>query len=400
MYSLKLLTLAIAFSPFFCISKSLTQSENNFTFSFTEGNRVELDSALELRYVDNYLNQKSDEQGTSSQKVSASTYIQFHNDTHLFQGKLNAGYLWFEQFDEDDHDEIDAKLKYFYKINNFHRVFFSGSMKNTFEYRGTGSSKGNQLIADKGQEFDDTLLNLGYLFGRSDSVSKFSFLAGSNEREYESNQRNNGRLNYNTNFVEVSLDYLISGKTYMSLLTSYKEIDFSIAKEQNRNETSVLAGIKWEPSDLSNLEALFGYQQLNFDDGTIDNSSQFKWLISYDWRPLNYFGVKFDSGRTTESSVDIRTNYAIKDSFRLYVQYDVNSFTSLAINTSYAEEETNFVGQSLTEQVLTTGVDLNYNVNSRIRLFTGIISNNVNSEVSINEYDSLLFTLGINGDFD
>jgi len=399
MCSLKLSTFAIAILPFFSIAKSLTQSVNNFTFNFIEGNRVEFDAAVEYRYVDNYLNQKTDTQSTSSQKATANSYIQVHNDHHLLQANLNADYLWFNKFDEDNHDEIDVKLKYFYKLNELNRFFVSGATAKKFEYRGTGSTKGSPFIADKGQEFDETLLNVGYLYGRSDSVSKISMFVGNKEKKYNSNFVNNDRLNYHTDFAEISLDYLISGKTYMSLLTSYHEVEYAEASEQNRSEYSVLTGIKWEPTQLSKLTALIGYQNLNFKFNTIDNNAKFKWLISYDWTPLNRLKVKLDTTRATEGSVDVRSNFVIKDGINVNASYDVNDFTKVIVNMNYSIEDTHFINQVLTEQVLTTRGELNYNITSSVTFFTGLVSNAVSSDVAINEYDSLLVNLGIKGNF-
>lgn len=278
-------------------------------------------------------------------------------------------------------------------------LFSSIVFSNNYEYRGTGTSKGQALALDSGNEFDDKLLNLGYNYGRLDSVSKVSLLVGIKEREYKTRRQVTRTLDNEAKFAHVGVDYLMSEKTYFSFLVELEDIEYDYSKEQNREEIAILAGIKWEASELSQLTLMLGYETLSFDESVFDDDDIFKWRMSYDWRPLDYFSMQLRSGRSSEQSNEIERNYRVVDDYTLTSSYFISSHLNMRLQVAYRAEEIQFTTNTVDEDFLLFAPQLQYQVSERVKMRIGYEFITVSSDIGINEYDKNSFEIGINGQF-
>ena len=380
-------------------ANTIERSENNFVFNLKEGNHFDANIEAKYGYIDNFLNQSSNEKSTTFAKLSANAFMQTHNDHQLLQLDAKLDALTFNDFDEDDHSNVALKAKYFYKLSDMQTVFVSALLTNSYEYRGTGASKGNALSLNSGDEFDDTLINTGYNYGRYDSVSKVSLLVGIKEREYKTRKQQTQSLNNEAKFAHVGLDYLLSGKTYFSVLAEFEDIDYDYATDQNRKEIAILAGVKWEASQVSQLTLMLGYESLSFDQSVFDDDDIFKWRMSYDWTPLDYFSMQFKSGRSSEQSNELARNYRVVDDYTIASVYSMNSYIKVNLNVTYRSEETNFTDITVVEDNLTFGPQLQYQISDRVKMHVGYDFTSVKSDININEYDKNSFEVGINGQF-
>ena len=393
------LSLPLSIYSTYAIGNTIERSENNFVFNFKEGNHFDTNIGAKYGYIDNFLNQHSNEKSTTFSKLSANTFMQAHNDHQLLQLDAKLDALSFSDFDEDDHSNIALKAKYFYKLSDMQTVFASALFTNSFEYRGTGASKGDALSLNSGDEFDDTLFNLGYNYGRYDSVSKVSLLFGVNEREYKTRKQQTRLLNNEAKFAHIGLDYLLSGKTYLSLLAEFEDIDYDHATDQNRKEVAILAGVKWEASQVSQLTLMLGYESLSFDQSVFDDDDIFKWRMSYDWTPFEYFSMLFKSGRSSEQSSELARNYRVVDDYTIASIYSLNSYMTVSLNVMYRSEDTTFTDITVVEDNLTFSPQLQYQVNDRVKMHVGFDFTSVKSDINVNEYDKNSFEVGINGQF-
>lgn len=394
-----LLYIATIFTSSISFASTLTQTENNFEFSFIEGNSFDISVSAELGYVDNFLNLSKDEESTGYTKLSPRTFLQVHDDKHLLQIAADAQSFSFDKFDEDNHSLLDFKGKYFYKLTRLHTLFGSAALSERFEYRGTGISKGQPTLFNSGNEYEDSLINVGYRFGSFDSVSKASLLIGQTEREYQTEKAITKVLDTTSEFAHISLDYLISSKTYISMSLEFEDVEYKFANEQSRSQKALLAGIKWESSELSYLTLLLGYEALKFDESTLSDSDIFKWRASYDWQPIDRLNIKFSSGRATDKSTTLTSNYVIKDNYGFTGIYNVSELTKLSVDFNYIDEEINFVDRSVSEKYISLRSQIGYKMNDWMTFYIKGMVENKSSDFSSYEYDKTLFSLGALGSF-
>ncbi len=381
------------------LGNSLQQSTNNFEFSFVEGNLLNLNLGVEYGYIDNFLFQNSNESDTQYQKAAANIFLQTLTDKQLLQLSLDGESYFFDDFSDDNHSDLGVRGKYFYKLNDSHTLFSSVSYRKLFEYRGTGFTKGKPLSADKGDKYDDVLYNLGYRYGRFDSVSKVSVLVGGTDLEYKTRESDTRILDTSSKFAHLSIDYLLSGKTYISLATEFESVEYDNAYGQDRDQVAILAGIKWEASNLSQLTALLGYESLSFDESLLDDKDEFKWRISYDWSPVEYLKFSFKSGREDAQSTSTATNYVLKDTYTIAATYAYSLFTTLSLTAGYFEEKTNFIERTENEEYLSINGQYKYKFNHWLDVYAKAMFETRDSDVLVNEFDKSTIAVGINGTF-
>lgn len=392
-------SISIALLSASALSNTLQKSSNDFDFSFTEGNHLNFNLGAEYGHTDNFLNQESDESDTSYQKLSLNSFMQAHTDHQLIQLSGNVNTYFFDEFSEDDHSDIDLRGKYFYKFGGDHTLFGSGSYTKLYEYRGTGLTKGDALSADKGDKYDDTLFNIGYRYGSFDSVSKVSALIGGTKLAYKTRESITNVLDNKSTFAHLSVDYLLSGKTYFSIATEYEDIEYDHAVGQDRDEIAALAGIKWEASNLSQLTLLLGYESISFEEELLDDRDTFKWRVSYDWHPIDQLKVRFNSGRNSDKSSSALTNYVLKDDYSLNATYAYSRFLSFNVALSYYDEETNFIDESVNEEYVLISSRFKYILNHWFSMYAKAQFETKDSDLFINEYDKATFNVGVNGIF-
>lgn len=395
----KLLYIAAGFISFTSFANTLTQTEKNFEFNFNEGNTFDISVNAELGYVDNFLFTSKNEDDTGYAKLSPRSFLQVHDDRHLLQFSASAESYSFDKFDEDNHSIFDFKGKYFYKLAKLHTLFGSAFLSDHFEYRGTGVSKGQATLFDSGNEYDDSLVNIGYRFGSFDSISKASLLVGTTEREYQTNKAITKVLDTRSEFAHLSFDYLISTKTYISMAVEYEDIEYKFANEQSRSQAAFLAGIKWESSALSYLTLLLGYETLDFEENALADSDIFKWRASYDWQPIDRINIKFSSGRATDKSNTIESNYVVKDNYSLAGSYKLSTLTRLTVDLNYIDETINFVETTVSEKYISLRSHIDYKMNDWMMLYIKGMVENKSSDLSLNKYDKNSFSLGVVGTF-
>ena len=398
-YSSLVLTLPFALYSSVVLSNTLQQSPNNFDFSFREGNHLNLNVGAEYGHTDNFFYQQENQSSSSYNKLFLDGFLQAHTDQHLIQLSGVSNTLFFDEFSEDDHSDVSLRGKYFYKISDEHTLFSSGSFRQIFEYRGTGLTKGDPLSADKGDKLDNMLFNLGYRYGGFDSVSKLSALLGKTKLGYKTRKDVTKVLDYSSTFAHLSLDYLLSGKTYFSVATEYENIAYDNVVAQDRDEIAALAGIKWEASQLSQLTLLLGYESISFNKSLLEDRDTFKWRVSYDWTPADQFKIQFESGRDTDKSNSTLTNYVLKDSYSLNATYAFSMYTSFIFGVSFYDEETNFVEGTENEQYFSFNGRYSYMFNRWLSIYAKALFETKNSELSINEYDKRTLSMGIIGIF-
>lgn len=394
MRNLSLTTIFSAFLLAPAYAVNVERTDANFNLDFVEGSRVDFSLSAEVNYTDNFLYSQEDKQSTLGYSINPSAFLQAHNDNHLFQVVTDVTRNQYVDFEEDNHTDTVILGKYFYKLAPDHRLFISGSLDNLYQFRGQGLSKGNAQSVDTGDKRQDTMVNLGYQFGRVESVSRFNLLVGAENSEYKTRRSSTYLYDFNRGFIQAELDYLIGAKTYLSSVLTVSDYDYENSDSLSRTETTALAGINWEVTTASKLKLLVGSQQIGFDSYD-SNNNKFSWLASYHWRPNDFMSFTLSSSRKTEDDAEAVTDFKITDFYQANFNYLMNDYLRIIVNVANKHSDVIFNQQERDESELYSNVTLNYKYSNWLSASFAVSYTENDSEVALFSYDRQLMSLGV-----
>ena len=335
---LPLLSLASLLTTFSSFAEYVQRNDSNFELRFVEGNQLAVKSILSAGYIDNFLYQRDDALSTAEYALNTSGFAQIHNDDHLFQAYGEVTRREFEKFKEDDHTELTLLGKYFYRLNQDQRLFVSTGFDRFYEYRGTGLSRGAASTLIKGDKKENTLINAGYQLGSLDTVSRLNFTFGLEQSEYTTRRQVTKIYDYDRAFVQLDVDYLVSGKSYLALDVSFSELTYDFNENLERSDGRALIGAKWSPTKASGVAFLVGYQLVDFTNIDRDEKD-IAWRVSYDWSPSDFVSIKLLSARATENQTEVESNVRISDLYQANLIYRFNDRWQLSGAVVHSESD-------------------------------------------------------------
>jgi hypothetical protein len=326
----------------------------------------------EYGQISNFL-YKSDneEENTGYIKVEPSIFIQTQLSRHLIQLETNVSHYKFSDFSEDDHSNLLFKPNYYFKIDNNKTLFADIKLQEEHEYRGTELSLGDASSISTGDDTKTVTANIGYLYGKIDSVAKLKLSIGQENFRYKTRREQNLLLDRVDNTAKASLDYLMSGKTYFAVDFDYVQGNYKNNKALNNDGYSVLVGMKWQSTAAMQLEALLGYQALTFENDSFASDSVFKWRVDINWQPTLFNQVKVNTQRNYETTNRIEDSYRVVDSTNLEVTHQFTDYFQTSAVVGYRQERIVYIERTDKENYLYSEIKLNYQRNDWLTVFAG-----------------------------
>lgn len=363
-------------------------------FNTPSGNQFKLSLASEVGSINNFLYHSNNEQSTSFVKLSPSFFLQTEFERQLFNIEMSSSHYKFQDFSQDDHSDLSLGANYQYKLSDNKAWFAKGSLRESYEYRGTGVSLGdaNQLsVGDERQGYD---FRGGYLYGNADSVAKLKIALGLSDNGIKTRRQKTRFLDSQSQFALISFDYLLSGASYLTADVHYQSVSAKFNPSQDKNSYTGLVGFKWQSSDITQLEALVGYQTVNFKEATFDNDSAFKWRVNLLWSPLESTRVILGTERDFQEANRLSNSYRVVDSYKVNLVNDFTEFFQSSINISYQDEAVIFIGSQQKEAYLATDIKLNYQRNDWLSVYFQYTYQDLNSDRKTLSYQRNEISLG------
>ena len=298
--------------------------------------KLDFKLSADAGYIDNFLYQTRNEQGTAFYNLSSALDLEVKNNQSAFNIDGTIDSFIFQDFDDDNHTDFTLKPTYQYKFAQNQRLYMSGLWQNQYAYRGTGLSLGEANALTEGDKKAIKGAGVGFEYGNDDSQGKLNVEVNYNESEFTTRRALTNQLDSEVTHIKSSFDYLLSGKTYLAFDVGYQMIDFPNATLSNRDSLTGLVGVKWQTTVISELSFLVGYQNLKFENNSAADDDAFKWRFDYTWRPSDFTTVhavsnrKFDESNRLTNSYRLAENYqvdiahAFTDSFNVFVAVSLN----------------------------------------------------------------------------
>ena len=374
--------------------RSVTSDRYNAEINFVEGNAVEANISLEAGMVDNFLNANNDKQNTAYFQVAPDLILQAQSHNDLFQLGIQTEFIKFNDFSDDDHNDYSLMTKYHHKFSNDHKVFITGSSVNYYEYRGTGVTLGDAESIDVGDEISTYFVNGGYMYGNDTSVGRFKILYGKRSSEYDTRRSVTNVLDLTSSYIQGEVDYLISGKSFITTNIQYEDIEQDNNSEQDRTLLSGLLGVKWESSALTKLSILLGYQEADFDHSSFSNSTDFIWSTSLLWSPLDSTTIDINTSRSFTDSKKITNTLSTVTTYGVKLNYAFNDVTKFYSRLSFDSEEFTSESTRITEDFFKASFGINYQWKTRYSFYLRYDFNDFESDIVSNNYEKNSLALG------
>ncbi|MBA6391152.1 outer membrane beta-barrel protein [Colwellia sp. BRX10-3] len=300
-------------------------------------NNVAFNLASEAGYIDNFLYQADNEQGTAYYSLSSDLALTSKSQQSAFNFDAKLATYFFNKFDNDDHTDFTIIPKYQLKFSQNQRLYMSALWLNSYNYRGTGLSLGEAETLSKGDEKENVGASIGYEYGTLESQGKLNFEVTYNENEFTTRRADTRRLDTEILNVKSSFDYLLSGKTFLAFDIDYKNTQYPNNPIINRDSFAGLVGVKWYTTVISELNFLVGYQQLKFDDNRLSDDDAFKWRFDYIWRPSDFTQVHIRSKRNFDESYRLISSYRLAQTHQIDLEHafseNLNVLATVGINS-------------------------------------------------------------------
>mgnify|MGYP000206345195 CR=1 FL=1 len=393
-YFYLLITIVITFSSF-----SYAQSNELLFAPSTKvtkgGTYFKADAIGSVDYVDNYLYQIDNEQSALISSLSAKAKMQVENKKTLWNVNGFAGYNKINNFSEDDHTDYSLSGSYHYKFTPKLEVLAHGSTDRRYVYRGQEITVGQDQQFTSGNSISNQAALITTNYGSDGSIAKLNATLGFLKSSYDKFRAQTKLFDVKKSYLELGGDYLISGKSYLSVESTYIKNTFDNDDGRDNDTLGVLGGVKWSPSEISKLAILAGYQRLSFKNDNIANQNKFTWRANYKWQPMEQLYLNFVSGRNFDDSLNEAEDYRIVDSHDLTINYIYHRRLILALNAGF-NKDTAF--SQTTERVLEytkLGAAVKYQWRQRIHFYLNTGLNQLDSTEATQGYDRLNASIGL-----
>ena len=327
------------------------------------GNILRGEVALEYGYIDNFLFEDKQSKETTYFLLKPTAFVQTQFDRSLLQLSFNTSHYKYQQFSADNHSNYTLAPKYHYKFDDNKSLYFSGSISEQYEPRGTGLSKGQANTLTVGDEKQNQMAKVGYLYGSKESVAKLNIESGLNVSRYNTRREQTRLLDNKEYFINSSFDYLLSGNSYLSADVQFKQSDITHNEQLDKSTISALLGMKWRSSQITQFQALLGYQEADFDSGSLAKTSTFNWRLDINWQPTDYTQLQLYSGRDLENTNQLTVNYRVVDTHNFLISSKMTDFFALSADIGFKQEDIVFTNHQDSEDYFYSTVTANYQRN-------------------------------------
>ena len=374
---------------------SSSRDSLNGEFSFSEGNLLQTKIKADFGQIDNFLHSNENQQKTNFIELSPELFLQTQSDGSLFQLQTTASYLTFDEFSSDDHYNFSVLSKYHLRFTESQKIFLTGFIADNYEYRGSGLSLGRPNSLTEGDTKRDQFFNVGYLYGNQDSLARVNVLAGYRDFAYLTRKNITKRLSYTSTYLQGNFDYLVSGKTYFSTKIQAEDFSYDLNADLERKQYLALAGVKWQSTELTQLQVLLGYEKTRFTNKNFEGNNRFAWQINMLWNPLQRIRFSFKSGSEIKDSDRLVKSVSFASYYGLGLSYDFTESLLFNLSGKVVDEDIVSIDNKIKEQHFETTIGLQYQWRHWLSVFAQYKLDNFDSTININSYDLQVTSLGV-----
>ncbi|MGJ8694565.1 MAG: outer membrane beta-barrel protein [Thalassotalea sp.] len=371
-------TLAILFLSFFVQAddKSYFIDRQNASMEKYRDDQTTLNLNFQVKKTDNHLFDKVNKQSTSVYELSPTLKSQLHNDKQMLQMGLWGKIRRVENYSEDNSTDTYGVIKYHHKLTHNQSMVISGALFNLYLDRGVGISKGQAHELFTRDHRTSYFINAAHQIGNEDSNAILLSTIGNRKTEFKNRLTVTGGLNLTANYLQFDFQYRLSGKTYLLSKLAYEDISHDLNVQQDRQVSSLLLGFKWHKTEFVHFDLSLGAVNINFEQGSLTNKTDFKWDAKFRWSPIDQIELSAFSIRSVDENRRVENSYLIRDKYGFNFSYKYTDRLELYLQSSFDK----------LENYLVTGNEVDQGINSALTLYYKF-SRNMTSSLTYNYQD-------------
>jgi hypothetical protein len=335
---------------------------------------------------------RGDRQSSNYTVFSPSLRLETEGDKTNFLAQYDynrTSYNSNSRFDFEMHHLL-ASLGYNYSNRSDFRVsaeYFDGS-----DRIGTANQQGNFL--ELGLEPDEwhSYGSAGkWHYGGVGAKGSIDIELGGINREYDNNRFLKASRDRDTRYMGITYTHQITPKTNFLTQYKYTDIDYDSASLDN-TESRLLFGAEWQVTGKTNVRALVGYLQKDFDDPIHDDFNGTAVEAGMTWSPRSYSIFDLTLTRETDET-NGNGSYIVRNSADLGWTHFWKDRFSTTTSVGFSDED--YKGSFRNDELKYYGVAAKYQFNNW--LMSGIGYKHYDRSSSIREFayrdNSVLLTL-------
>ncbi|GLX78130.1 hypothetical protein tinsulaeT_14700 [Thalassotalea insulae] len=363
-------------------------------FTRHSGNEFQLSLAPEIGTLDNFFYQANNKQSTNYLALKTEVELQFQAEQQLLALDSKFHHLKYQQFSQDNHTDYSLAPSYQYKFAVNKAFFIESELNVNYEARGTGLSLGKASSLTVGDSKEQRQITAGLLYGQKDSIAKLILALGLNDSRYQTRRATTQVLDYQTQFVRSSFDYLLSDYSYLATELAYQDLTFDHNPLQDKDKLTALVGIKWQTTAATRLAALIGYQQVKFAQSNFKDDSALKWQLDWQWHPVEQIKFLLQSKRDFQEANRLTDSYRLIDAHRIDVQYRFNRSLAGSIALALNQEEIVYQTSATEEEYFKAEAQLDYQRLDWLAFYLRYVVSNLDAQQSTLDYQRSSVSIG------
>lgn len=272
----------------------------------------------------------------------------------------------------DEYIDYGGSGRFDWRSLDKHAFDLTGGYKRGHDQPGlVRTEEGPQFGVGEIDEWDETRLGLGYIYGSPSASASNKLTLGYRGREYVTNRSATRFLNYDVVQIGYQLSYAYSPKTSIVLTADHSSTDYETrlagGVRRDGNEFLVRTGLRWVASGKTSGQVLVGARSYSVDDRNRASRESFSWRADVEWVPVPATTLRLLTGQTTTETYRNDTIFIDNRSVSLnWRQFWTERLSSTA---RFGYLQSDFVGSNRKDDSLDYGLVIGYTLLRQVDLF-------------------------------
>ncbi len=293
-------------------------------------------------------------------------------------------------------DYVDQRFGLGFELFPSSRYYLGiqGEFFDTHDPRGSGAAEGTGAVQANPDEWHHVKLESNFAYGADTAKGRAELDVGYIAKDYDNNRATTAVRDREDTYGSARFYYRVMPKTSLVLEGRVLEVNYDTQAATTTSIDSttsrILAGVTWESTYKTTGTAQVGYIQKNFDTPARADGDDITWELGIEWRPRSYSTVSLSTARDFQET-NGTGNFTKNDSVTASWVHDWLPRLSTLVIFTYAENSFDQAITPRSDDLMTAGVSVNYDIRRWLALGAGYTYDERDSTVSTFDYETNKF---------
>ncbi len=271
--------------------------------------------------------------------------IDYQLENGRYSGVSNSDYV--------DH-QIDASVEW--RIDIRHLLEFNSTIQRNHEERSLDG--GTDISATELNKLNDSELGVNYVFGSEGSQGRIDVGLKTQRLRYTTNEATTNVLESDTDTFNAGLTLSFTPDTRVQLQAVEVKNTFPTNAIQNRQDSSLLFGVGWSPTDILSGEINWGRSQNDLTNSSTGDVSLSTWNASVDWLVADFSTITFQAEKSAENTSNNVGSFVDTSELSITWSHEWSELLTMALSAQEQSDE--YIGANRSDDTSVIGFELSY----------------------------------------